>query len=481
MTANRHPRALHPQRAALRSVPLLLLLLVVILAGCAHEVTGAAPNFVYDPKAPSSPPDRPELTLKDDDRILVLAPHPDDEVLAAGGLVQQAIAKGLPVKVVFLTNGDNNEFAFLFFSKAFTLDANSAVYAGQTRAFEAMRAGRELGLKGSEETFLGYPDFGTLEMWKNRWGDAEAFRSMFSERNQVPYWFARTPDAPYKGESILTDLKEIISDFKPTKVFVSHPADTNPDHVALDLYLRTALWDLKDEVKADVYSYLTHYGKWPQPRGLLFAAPHEPPAKLDEAGRWVVSPLEPDQVKKKLEAIKRHKTQYGASKAYLDSYMRANELFDRVKDIPLAPGSEGVLLLPSGTSVAAGSALPDGAERRVRVEGNELVFTIALNPASTANIETDLSAFGYRSDRPFGEMPKIAIETKGSGHRVRERGNTLPDDQVKVSRSPGQLEVRIPMDLLQQPEKIFFTATASAGKTPLDPLPWVVLDLGATQ
>ena len=146
MTANRHPRTLCPRPAARWFFALLLVVLAVVAAGCAHNAPAAAPNFVYDPAAPASPPQRPELTLADNDRILVLAPHPDDEVLATGGLVQQALAKGLPVKVVFLTNGDNNEFAFLFFSKAFTLDAHSAVYAGQTRAFEALRAGRELGL-----------------------------------------------------------------------------------------------------------------------------------------------------------------------------------------------------------------------------------------------------------------------------------------------------------------------------------------------
>ena len=62
--------------------------------------------------------------------------------------------------------------------------------------------------------------------------------------------------------------------------------------------------------KPEVYNYLTHYGEWPQPRGLLFDAPHEPPAQFDEAGRWVTLPLEPEQVKQKLEALKRHKTQY---------------------------------------------------------------------------------------------------------------------------------------------------------------------------
>jgi len=461
---------------------LLLVGLAVITAGCTHEVPAAAPNFVYNPAAPTSPPERPELTLKDDDRILVLAPHPDDEALATGGLVQQALAKGLPVKVVFLTNGDNNEFAFLFFSKAFTLDASSAVYAGQVRSFEALRAGRELGLENADETFLGYPDFGTLEIWQNRWGDAEAFRSMFSEQNQVPYWFARTSDAAYKGESILKDLGEVVANFKPTKVFVSHPADTNPDHVAYDLFLRTVLWDLEDKVKPEVYNYLTHYGEWPQPRGLLYDAPHEPPAQFDEADRWVTLPLEPEQAKQKLEALKRHKTQFGASKVYLESYMRANELFDRIKDIPLAPGGEGVLLLPSGTDIPAGAELPagarlDGASRRVRVDGDALVFTIALDPASAAGVETDLQAFGYRPGKPFGEMPKIRVVAKGSSHEVTERGRDLPADSVQVSRQPGQIEVRLPLALLGNPDRLFFTAQAKGGGGSLDPLPWVVLDL----
>ena len=138
----------------------------------------------------------------------MLSPHPDDEVLATGGLIQEALARGIPVEVVFYTNGDNNEFAYLFYRKAFTLEPGQAISSGQTRAWEALQAGRQLGLNIRDEVFLGYPDFGTLEIWKSRWGDAEPFRSMFTEQNAVPYWFAQTPDAPYVGESILTDLED---------------------------------------------------------------------------------------------------------------------------------------------------------------------------------------------------------------------------------------------------------------------------------
>lgn len=481
MTAHRH-HCRRPERVVRWPAALLLLLLALLSAGCAQDVPAAAPAFVYNPAAPASPPARPELTLADDDRILVLAPHPDDEILATGGLVQRAIARDLPVQVVFLTNGDNNEFAFMFFSKAFTLDAQAAIYAGQVRALEAQRAGRALGLKGSEEIFLGYPDFGTLEMWLNRWGDdREAFRSMFSEQNSVPYWFARTPDAPYKGESLLAELSEVLADFKPTKVFVSHPADKNPDHAAYYLFLRTALWDLKDEVRADVYTYLTHYGAWPQPRGLLFDAPHEPPAQFDEAGRWVALPLEPDQVKTKLEAIKRHKTQYQAAAPYLESFMRANELFDTMKDTILSAEAPSALILPSGTGVAGGTPAPEsaaiGIPRKVRVEGYELVLSFDVNQSGGRNVGVEMQVMGYRADRPFVEMPKLAIHVKGSGHQVRERGQRLPDDSVRVTSTQTMIEVRVPLDLLGNPERLHFNATIRPAQGPADPMPWVAITL----
>ena len=39
-------------------------------------------------------------------RVLVVAPHPDDESLGAGGIIQAALAGGGRVHVLFMTNGD---------------------------------------------------------------------------------------------------------------------------------------------------------------------------------------------------------------------------------------------------------------------------------------------------------------------------------------------------------------------------------------
>ncbi len=39
-------------------------------------------------------------------RLVVVAPHPDDETLAAGGLIQRVLHEGGTVRVVVLTPGD---------------------------------------------------------------------------------------------------------------------------------------------------------------------------------------------------------------------------------------------------------------------------------------------------------------------------------------------------------------------------------------
>src|SRR2546430_10087895 len=46
-----------------------------------------------------------ELAVKRGERLLVLAPHPDDETLGAGGLIQRVLARGGTVRVVLVTAG----------------------------------------------------------------------------------------------------------------------------------------------------------------------------------------------------------------------------------------------------------------------------------------------------------------------------------------------------------------------------------------
>src|SRR5262245_36764195 len=107
----------------------------------------------------------PELPLQSSDRILILAPHPDDEVLGCGGVIQEAVAKGLPVRVVFLTCGDHNEWSFMVYRKRPVVLPSAVRELGSTRQQEALAAARILGLASNQLTFLGYPDLGALPIW----------------------------------------------------------------------------------------------------------------------------------------------------------------------------------------------------------------------------------------------------------------------------------------------------------------------------
>ena len=80
----------------------------------------------------------PALTRED--RLLIVAPHPDDEILGTGGLIQQAIAVGADVRVVYLTNGDHNQVAFKLYHGKLWLRAKQYLIYGEERRREAITA-----------------------------------------------------------------------------------------------------------------------------------------------------------------------------------------------------------------------------------------------------------------------------------------------------------------------------------------------------
>ena len=124
---------------AVRRFQLCLVLAASLLAGAAPAKAAA---------------DREPLLLGDDERILVLAAHPDDETLAAGGLIQEARALDLPVRVCFFTMGDNNEIAALFTRRHPALAPGPLRASGQLRQNEALAAATQLGLSAEDVVFL---------------------------------------------------------------------------------------------------------------------------------------------------------------------------------------------------------------------------------------------------------------------------------------------------------------------------------------
>ncbi|MCK4975634.1 MAG: hypothetical protein KAS36_01730 [Anaerolineales bacterium] len=84
---------------------------------------------------------------------------------------------------------------------------------------------------------------------------------------------------------------------------------------------------------------------------------------------------------------------------------------------------------------------------------------------------------GYRFGKPFGEMPRLFIELSKKGHKVYNHGQKIADDGVTVTLSPTHREVRLPLALLENPERVFVTVKTNSKGMPLDNTPWIFIDL----
>jgi LmbE family N-acetylglucosaminyl deacetylase len=426
------------------------------------------------------------FNLTKNDRVLVLAPHPDDETIATGGVIQQSVAMGLPVRVVWLTYGDNNETSFIAYRPRPTVSAKAVRGMGLIRHDEGVAAAGALGLRPDQLTFLGYPDFRTLEIWNQHWGDAEPCQSMFTRTKVVPYPNAFRPGTPYKADEILADLETILREFRPTVVFVSHPGDHNPDHQSLYLFTKVALWNLQDELQPAVYPYLVHHPEWPEPEGYHPEIALLPPDRLAAASEWRQSPVDGNVAEVKHDALSRHATQYRFDKNYLDAFIRANELFG---DLPVIVLHQGA---PPATPVAASAGLDPveepfthaerakyvGIERRsLWLEDEQVVVSVDYSGKVGARAGLAVSCFGYRGDRPFVEMPKVQIRVGAVRYGVYDQERKLAKAPVETTRRPGGFTVRIPLDFLGRPERILGSVRSYMGSMPLDWIAWRAIDV----
>lgn len=87
-------------------------------------------------------------------RLVVVAPHPDDEVLAAGGLISEATRRGRPVCVIALTGGEACYPASARWSRQAIATMRSA---------ERLQGLDRLGLAESDCVELGLPDGGLVD------------------------------------------------------------------------------------------------------------------------------------------------------------------------------------------------------------------------------------------------------------------------------------------------------------------------------
>ena len=222
-----------------------------------------------------------ETLLGPGDRLLVVAPHPDDETLATGGLLQRALAVGVPARVVFITDGDNNPWAQRAFERRLRVGPADRARFGARRRREALDALARLGYDPACARFLGEPDQGLTGLLLRAPGGAVAA------------------------------LRREIDDWRPTVLAGPSPADLHPDHSAAAALLALAFHPGPD-------------GR-PAPRCLCYTI-HNPDLR-SRPEATVALALAPEEVRRKSEAIACHHTQAILRGPWLRSFAAAAERF----------------------------------------------------------------------------------------------------------------------------------------------------------
>ena len=254
------------------------------------------------------------------DRILIVAPHIDDESIGAGGYAIDAMANGAEVYVVFLTAGDCNRFSARLMNKTLAPAAASYLTVGRTRIGEAKKAMQLLGVAPDHYFFLGYPDRGLQDILANQ---NAVVRSRGTREESVPYMDALTPGAAYSYDNLMRDMQHVIEIAQPTTVIAPVPFDMHPDHSAAADITDIALEDM--HATPSRLGYLVHSGRVKslvrQPQRALM-----PPTRM-QSFSWVTYALSDRVMQAKNDLLMIYKSQRPYVFLLRNAFVRRNELF----------------------------------------------------------------------------------------------------------------------------------------------------------
>jgi LmbE family N-acetylglucosaminyl deacetylase len=134
--------------------------------------------------------------------LLIFAPHPDDESLACGILLQHAAAAGATISVIYLTDGENNPWPQRCLSRRWRLNATDRQRWAKMRRQEALAALNVLGAPLENARFLGWPDQGLTRLLQSQ-------------------------------PTLIARLRYLIAELSPTHIIAPDISDRHRDHSAI--------------------------------------------------------------------------------------------------------------------------------------------------------------------------------------------------------------------------------------------------------
>ena len=168
-------------------------------------------------------------------RILILAPHPDDEINIAGNMIVAFAAAKAEIFVAYSTNGD------------FDIDA-------EIRAQEAVNALKILGVSSEKIIFLGYGDGHKLTDTPTT--SPAGHNETYAAKNFVDYakkTFGR--HSQYTKQNFKRDLKNLLLELRANIIFCVD-FDSHTDHRTLSVLFEEVIGEIlseRDDYRPEIY------------------------------------------------------------------------------------------------------------------------------------------------------------------------------------------------------------------------------------
>ena len=378
--------------------------------------------------------------------ILVVASHPDDDVLLAAGITSVSS----DVTIAYMTNGEGCE----------SLHADNTDYCGVAvptigtiRQEEAVAA--QVGLLNRVEDdliFFGYPTYyldwvyyytAQGATYTSPTGRSETFASHGLGRTDYHSYWAGSP-ASYGPENLLADMVHLLTTERPDHIFTMSQYDRHPDHALT--YVLTV--DALEQVMAadptyqpTLHSSIVHvipqayWGQWPEladPTAYLTPIPE---LETTTGGLWTWGERESFEVPAamqdpnlasnvKYQALETHASQNDPNlqdAGYIRRFTHRDEVFwvnrapvavddgpfDAVEGQELVVDAAGVL---GNDTDADGDSLTaveptDASHGTVTLDGDGS-FTYAPDPGFVGP-----DSFTYRAEDPDGFPSNVAVVT----------------------------------------------------------------------
>lgn len=190
-------------------------------------------------------------------KVLIIAPHPDDEINLAGQFSVTLIKLGYTLFTLYTTNGDYDK------------------KIGNKRLYEAIKANGVLGIEEKNVIFLGYANewIGNKHIYNAEPDNVLVSKLGKTKTNSIPehheYCYTRYGvHHDFTRNNLKSDYKNVILELMPD-VLICPEFDSHPDHRAASLLFDEILGEiLKDNkcYKPLVLKKYIHEGVWNGPK-----------------------------------------------------------------------------------------------------------------------------------------------------------------------------------------------------------------------